>query len=144
VSTFRGATRKRQRKAVATHLSISSNSELMYDTVFSNLGMTTCSIALTRRLVALITSSRIVNAVCSCAHIHRSYQSSSLSTFRSTASAQKLGASHLQGSQFYQRSDRLDVRLSRLLNLLSTSTQTGQVEVCLPTSWVSSMASSLP
>ena len=48
---------------VGTRLSISSSSELMYDTVFSNLGMTTCSIALTRRFVALMTSSRIVNAV---------------------------------------------------------------------------------
>lgn len=134
VSTSRGATRKRHRDPVATHLSISSNSELMYDTVFSSLGMTTCSIALTRRLVALITSSKIVNAVYSCAHIHRSCQSSSMSTFCSTACAQRLGASHLQGSQFHQRSDRLDVRLSRLLNLLPTSTQTGQVEVYLPKS----------
>lgn len=44
-------------------LSISSSSLKMYLIVLSSLGMTTCSIALTRRLVCRITSSRIVNAV---------------------------------------------------------------------------------
>ena len=39
-------------------------SALMYLTVVSNLGITTCSNALTRRFVILITSSRMMNAVC--------------------------------------------------------------------------------
>lgn len=46
-----------------THRSASSSSELMYLIVLSSLGIMTCSIAFTRRLVARITSSRIVNAV---------------------------------------------------------------------------------
>jgi hypothetical protein len=44
--------------------SISSSSLMIYLIVLSNRGITTCSIAFTRRFVARITSSRIVNAVC--------------------------------------------------------------------------------
>lgn len=55
--------------ALPTHLknssrSCSSSSDIMYLIVFSYRGMMTCSIALTRRLVSLITSSRIMKAVC--------------------------------------------------------------------------------
>jgi len=45
--------------------SISSSSLMIYLMVLSNRGMITCSMAFTRRFVARITSSKMVNAVCS-------------------------------------------------------------------------------
>jgi hypothetical protein len=53
----------KKKRVYRTYRSASSSSELMYLIVLSSLGIMTCSMALTRRLVARMTSSRIVNAV---------------------------------------------------------------------------------
>lgn len=92
-----------------------TDSVLMYLIVPSSRGMTTCSSAFTRRLVILITSSRITNAVCA---------------GQPEREMRKGGESDLEGSELDESLDGLGEGLATLCDLLSTASESGEAVAC--------------
>jgi len=97
--------------------------------VFSSLGMTTCSSALTRRFVILMTSSRMTNAVCA----RRGGGEVRPESSRHEAAEGRGGkgeGTHLERGELDEGLDGLGERLAAASDLLTAATKTGEAECC--------------
>jgi len=102
-------------------------SELMYEIVFSRRGMTTCSSAFTRRLVILMTSSRMTNAVLGWGAMARSASCAP----RAPEGVEVVASlAYLERGELDQGFDSLGKRFPALFHLLPSPAESGQPEAC--------------